>query len=288
MKLKLERPLAVFDLEATGLDVTNDRIVEIAILRINPDGSTHQYAKRVNPQMPIPEESSLIHGIYDKDVVTEKTFGELAPEIVDFLGDSDLVGYNSNKFDIPLLAEEFLRVGSSFDISSRKQIDVQNIFHKMEQRTLVAAYAFYCQKELVNAHQAMSDVIATWEVLQAQLEKYENIEGNVDFLAEFTKYGNLDILDFAGRIAINQKGEAVYNFGKHKGKTIREVAKIEPGYYGWMLDANFPLYTKQVLKKEMEKIKQENELKKADKKEPVIETEENLQAKLEALKNKFK
>lgn len=289
MKLKLERPLAVFDLEATGLDVTNDRIVEIAILRIDTDGSTHEYSKRVNPQMPIPEESSLIHGIYDKDVAEEKTFTELAPEIVDFLGDSDLAGYNSNKFDIPLLAEEFLRADSPFDISSRKQIDVQNIFHKMEQRTLVAAYAFYCQKELVNAHQAMSDVVATWEVLQAQLEKYDNIEGNVNFLAEFTKYGNLDILDFAGRIAVNEKGEAVYNFGKHKGKTIREVAKIEPGYYGWMLDANFPLYTKQVLKKEMEKIKQqENEHKKADKKSLVVETEEDLQAKLEALKNKFK
>jgi DNA polymerase-3 subunit epsilon len=288
MKLKLERPLAIFDLEATGLDVTNDRIVEIAILRIDKDGSTHEYSKRVNPQIPIPEEVSLIHGIYDKDVAKEKTFEELTPEIVDFLSDSDLAGYNSNKFDIPLLAEEFLRAGSSFDISSRKQIDVQNIFHKMEQRTLVAAYAFYCQKELVNAHQAMSDVVATWEVLQAQLEKYENIERNVDFLAEFTKYGNLDILDFAGRIAVNEKGEAVYNFGKHKGKTIREVNRIEPGYYGWMLDANFPLYTKQVLKKEMEKIKRENELKKNEEKSSVLEKEEDIQAKLEALKNKFK
>lgn len=288
MKLKLERSLAIFDLEATGLDVTNDRIVEIAILRIDKDGSTYEYSKRVNPQIPIPEEVSLIHGIYDKDVAGEKAFTDLASEIVDFLGDADLAGYNSNKFDIPLLAEEFLRAGSSFDISSRKQIDVQNIFHKMEQRTLVAAYAFYCQKELVNAHQAMSDVVATWEVLQAQLEKYDNIEGNVDFLAEFTKYGSLDILDFAGRIAINEKGDAVYNFGKHKGKTIREVNKIEPGYYGWMLDANFPLYTKQVLKKEMEKIKQENENKKANVIPPIVETEEDLQAKLEALKNKFK
>jgi DNA polymerase-3 subunit epsilon len=284
MKLQLQRPLAVFDLEATGLDVTNDRIVEIAILRIDVDGSTHQYTRRVNPQIPIPEETSLIHGIYDKDIVNEKTFTELAPEIAEFLGDADLAGYNSNKFDIPMLAEEFLRAGNSFDIASRKQVDVQNIFHKMEQRTLVAAYAFYCNKELNNAHQAMADVEATWEVLQAQLEKYENIEGNIEFLSNFTRSGNLDLLDFAGRLAINEKGEGVYNFGKHKGKTIREVSLIEPGYYGWMLDANFPLYTKQVLKKEMEKIKQQNQ----PKSEVTKETEGDLQAKLEALKNKFK
>lgn len=285
MKLKLERPLAVFDLEATGLDVTNDRIVEIAILRIDTDGSTHQYAKRVNPEMPIPNDSSLIHGIYDKDVQQEKTFTELAPDIADFLGNSDLAGYNSNKFDIPMLAEEFLRSGHVFDISSRKHVDVQNIFHKMEQRTLVAAYAFYCQKELKNAHQAMADVTATWEVLQAQLEKYGNIEGNVQFLADFSKAGNFDLLDFAGRIAVNEKGEAVYNFGKHKGKTIREVNRIEPGYYGWMLDANFPLYTKQVLKKEMEKIKEEQT---AKKNQQPKEDDGDIQSKLEALKNKFK
>lgn len=285
MKLQLKRPLAVFDLEATGLDVTNDRIVEIAILRVDTDGSTHEYTRRVNPQVPIPEEVSLIHGIYDKDVENEKTFPELASEIEAFLGDADLAGYNSNKFDIPLLAEEFLRAGSTFDISARKLVDVQNIFHKMEQRTLVAAYAFYCQKELTNAHQAMTDVVATWEVLQAQLEKYDNIEGNVEFLADFTRSGNFDLLDFAGRIAVNEKGEAVYNFGKHKGKTIREVSQMEPGYYGWMLDANFPLYTKQVLKKEMEKIRQEQAQQRQENKK---EDEADLQAKLEALKNKFK
>lgn len=285
MKLQLKRPLAVFDLEATGLDVTNDRIVEIAILRIDTDGSTHEYSRRVNPQVPIPEETSLIHGIYDKDVADEKTFTELAPEIESFLGNADLAGYNSNKFDIPMLAEEFLRAGSSFDISARKLVDVQNIFHKMEQRTLVAAYAFYCQKELTNAHQAMADVTATWEVLLAQLEKYDNLEGTVDFLADFTRSGNFDLLDFAGRIAVNEKGEAVYNFGKHKGKTIREVSLLEPGYYGWMLDANFPLYTKQVLRKEMEKIRQEQVQKKQEQKQ---EDESDLQAKLEALKNKFK
>lgn len=287
MKLNLKRPLAIFDLEATGLDVTNDRIVEIAILKVNVDGSTEEFSRRVNPQIPIPTEVSLIHGIYDADVANEKNFTELAPEVAAFLGDADLAGYNSNKFDIPLLAEEFLRAGLSIDISTRNFVDVQNIFHKMEQRTLVAAYAFYCQKELVNAHNAMADVVATWEVLQAQLERYENLEGKVEFLADFTKVGNMDILDFAGRIAVNEQGEAVYNFGKHKGKTIREVAVIEPGYYGWMLDANFPLYTKQVLKREMDKIKQSQQKAQPDRKTEV-ESEEDIKAKLEALKNKFK
>lgn len=287
MKLKLQRPLAVFDLEATGLDVTNDRIVEIAILRIDTDGSTHEFSSKVNPEMEIPEETSLIHGIYNKDVENEKTFTQLALEIEEFLGDADLAGYNSNKFDVPMLAEEFLRAGSSFDISSRKLVDVQNIFHKMEQRTLVAAYKFYCDKELKNAHQAMADVNATWEVLQAQIEKYEDIEGNVEFLADFTRVGNFDLLDFAGRLAINEKGEAIYNFGKHKGKTIKEVMKLEQGYYGWMLEANFPLYTKQVLKREMEKIKQEGFQEKRQIQQEK-EEEGDLQAKLEALKNKFK
>lgn len=287
MKLNLKRPLAIFDLEATGLDVTNDRIVEIAILKVNVDGSTEEFSRRVNPLIPIPNEVSLIHGIYDADVANEKNFTELAPEVAAFLGDADLAGYNSNKFDIPLLAEEFLRAGLSIDISTRNFVDVQNIFHKMEQRTLVAAYAFYCQKELVNAHNAMADVVATWEVLKAQLERYENLEGEVEFLADFTKVGNMDILDFAGRIAVNEKGEAVYNFGKHKGKTIREVAVIEPGYYGWMLDANFPLYTKQVLKREMDKIKQSQQKARPERKTEV-ESEEDIKAKLEALKNKFK
>lgn len=282
MKLNLKRPLAIFDLEATGLDVTNDRIVEIAILRVDIDGTTHEYTHKVNPGCPIPEEVSRIHGIYDKDVANEPTFKDLAPEIEAFIGDADLAGYNSNKFDIPLLAEEFLRAESNFDIASKKQIDVQNIFHKMEQRTLVAAYKFYCDKDLTDAHQAMADVRATWEVLQAQLERYETIKGDVDFLADFTRVGNFDILDFAGRIAVNERGEAVYNFGKHKGRTLLDVSISEPGYYGWMLDANFPLYTKQVLRREMEKIRQkQQEQRNASK-------QESMQDKLEALKNKFK
>lgn len=285
MKLTLNRPLAVFDLETTGVDVTNDRIVEIAILKVHPDGSTEEFLKRVNPEMPIPNESSEIHGIYDADVANEPTFTQLAESVAAFIGDSDLAGYNSNKFDIPVLAEEFLRANSTFDISARKFVDVQNIFHKMEQRTLVAAYAFYCQKELKNAHSALYDASATWEVLKAQMEKYPDLNPNIEWLADFSKAGNFELLDFAGRIAINDKQEAIYNFGKHKGKTIREVARIEPGYYGWMLDANFPLYTKQVLRKEMEKIKQESEAFKQRKKEEDAKAMEN---KLEALKNKFK
>ncbi len=284
MKLTLNRPLCVFDIEATGLDVTNDRIVEIAMLKINVDGSTSEYIQRVNPTIPIPLESSEIHGIYDKDIVNEPTFQEIVKVLVDFIGDADLAGYNSNKFDIPMLAEELLRAKSDFDVSNRKFVDVQNIFHKMEQRTLVAAYAFYCNKDLTNAHNAMADTLATWEVLKAQVERYENIEPTVDFLSHFSQGGNFELLDFAGRLAVNDKGEGMYNFGKHKGRTIREVARVEPGYYGWMLDANFPLYTKQMLKKEMDKIKAEGDVehsKGAKSKNITID-------QLEALKNKFK
>lgn len=274
--IQLTKPLAFFDLETTGLDVTNDRIIEIAILKMNPDGSKEHYSKRVNPEMPISKESSEITGISDADVQDCPTFKELAPEIAAFIGDADLAGYNSNKFDIPVLAEEFLRAESDFDMSARKFIDVQNIFHKMEQRTLAAAYQFYCQQELVNAHAAMADVEATQEVFAAQLERYENLEKNIDFLADFTRAGNNEILDFAGRIARNDKGEAVYNFGKHKGKSIEQVNQEEPGYYGWMLSANFPLYTKKVLKDEMERLKAKNV------------PAGNFDDKLNALKHKFK
>lgn len=275
--IQLTKPLAFFDLETTGLDVTNDRIIEIAILKMNPDGSKDHYSKRVNPEMPISPESSEITGISDADVHDCPTFKELAPEVAAFIGDADLAGYNSNKFDIPVLAEEFLRAESDFDMSARKFIDVQNIFHKMEQRTLAAAYQFYCQQELVNAHAAMADVEATQEVFAAQLERYENLEKNIDFLSNFSRLGNNEILDFAGRIARNDKGEAVYNFGKHKGKSMEQVGQEEPGYYGWMLSANFPLYTKKVLKDEMERIKKKN-----------APSPENFGDQLSALKDKFK
>lgn len=275
--IQLSKPLAFFDLETTGLDVTNDRIIEIAILKMNPDGSKDHYSKRVNPEMPISPESSEITGISDADVKDCPTFKELAPEVAAFLGDADLAGYNSNKFDIPVLAEEFLRAESDFDMSARRFIDVQNIFHKMEQRTLAAAYQFYCQRDLVNAHAALADVEATQEVFEAQLMRYDILEKNIDFLADFTRVGNNEILDFAGRIARNDKGEAIYNFGKHKGKSIEQVNLEEPGYYGWMLSANFPLYTKKVLRDEMERIKKKN-----------APSTENFGDQLSALKDKFK
>ena len=282
MSLILKRPLAIFDLETTGTNITSDRIVEIAIVKILPDFSELNYCKQVNPEMPIPLEISKIHGIYDTDIVDAPTFKDIAAEVTAFIGDADLAGYNSNKFDIPVLAEELMRVGSDFDISTRKFVDVQNIFHKMEQRTLAAAYQFYCNKTMENAHNALYDTQATWEVLKSQLERYESLSGDIDSLSEFSKAGNYNLLDFAGRLAVNEKGEAIYNFGKHKGKTIKEIATQEPGYYGWMLDADFPLYTKQCLRKEMEKIKAEKEsFHKGG-------NDDSLSKKLEALKNKFK
>ena len=275
--LNLQKSLAFFDLETTGLDVTNDRIIEIGILKMNPDGSQERYEKRINPEIPISKESSEITGISDDDVKDCPTFAQVAQEIADFIGDADLAGYNSNKFDIPVLAEEFLRVESDFDMSARRFVDVQNIFHKMEQRTLAAAYQFYCNQDLSNAHSAMADIEATQQVFIAQLVKYENLKKDIDFLAEFTRTGNHEILDFAGRVARNDKGEAIYNFGKHKGKSLEQVDQEEPGYYGWMLNANFPLYTKKVLKDEMEKIKEKRQLQKTEK----------IENKLDALKNKF-
>jgi len=282
MNLKLERPLAIFDLETTGINITSDRIVEIAIIKVHPDGKEENYCQRVNPQMPIPKLVSEIHGIYDQDVLNEPTFGQIAQQVVEFIGNADLAGYNSNKFDIPVLAEELMRVGSDFDISQRKFVDVQNIFHKMEQRTLAAAYQFYCKKNIENAHNALYDAKATWDVLKAQLEMYQTLSNDIPYLSEFSKAGNFNLLDFAGRLAYNENNEAVYNFGKHKGKTIKEISLIEPGYYGWMLDADFPLYTKQCLRKEMEKIKKEKEG------HGKQDEEENIVKKLEELKNKFK
>jgi len=277
MNIKLQKSLAIFDLEATGLDITNDRIVEIAVVKIAPDGTTTNFNKRVNPQIPIPKMVSEIHGIYDEDVANEPTFKEILPELETFLTDCDFAGYNSNKFDLPMLAEEMLRAESNFDLSACQHIDVQNIFHKMEQRTLIAAYKFYCQKELNNAHNALADAQATWEVLDAQISHYDELSDDVDFLAQFSRHNDMDRADFAGRLAYNKKGDVVYNFGKHKNKTIADVSKIEPGYYGWMLDADFPLYTKQVLRKEMERIKQAN-----------MPPQQSFEDKLSALQNKFK
>lgn len=280
MNLTLQRPFAVFDLETTGINVTQDRIVEIAIIKVHPDGTEEEYYKRVNPQMPIPKESSEIHGIYDADIKDSPIFDALADELAAFIGDADLAGYNSNKFDIPVLAEEFLRCNHPFDIRSRKFVDVQNIFHKMEQRTLAAAYQFYCQQNMENAHNALYDTRVTLDVFRAQLKRYEDLAKSVEGLAEFSRQGNVEWYDFAGRLAKNAKGQVMYNFGKHKGKTVEDIFDSEPGYYGWMLDADFPLYTKQLLREEMERIKAS---KRAVKQQP----ETNIEDKLAALKNKF-
>ncbi len=258
MKLNLNRPLAFFDLETTGVNVGADRIVEIAILKAMPDGSEQIKTLRINPEMPIPLQSSLIHGIYDKDIANEPTFKGVAQELSDFIGDADLAGYNSNRFDIPVLLEEFLRAGVDFDMSDRKFVDVQNIFHQMEQRTLRAAYKFYCDKDIVNAHSAEADITATYHVLLAQIERYKDtdfedkqgniskpVQNNVEALHIFTNMNKP--VDFAGRMVFNENDEEIFNFGKHKGKTVEQVFDTEPSYYAWMKQGDFPLYTKKKL-----------------------------------------
>jgi len=287
MKYKSDKSLVVFDIESTGLDVSQDRIIELGMLKITPDGEELEYLKRINPTIPISEESREITGITNEDVKDAPTFKDLAQEIADFIGDADLSGFNSNKFDIPLLAEEFLRVNIDFDISNRRFIDVQNIFHKKEQRTLVAAYQFYCKKDLTNAHSAMADTRATYEILMAQLERYTDLDPSPDFLSDFSKNTKHEIIDFAGRLARNKNGEAIYNFGKHKGKTIAEVDLTEPGYYGWMLNSNFPLYTKEILKKEMAQIKANRLQKSKSSANTKNAPKDDLSSKLDALKSKF-
>jgi DNA polymerase III subunit epsilon len=283
MKLSLSRPFVMLDLETTGLDISKDRIVEIGMLKREIDGSESEYYKRVNPTIPISAESSVITGITDEMVSGEPTFADLADEIADFIGDADLGGYNSNKFDIPVLAEEFLRCQHRFDIRARKLVDVQNIFHKMEQRTLAAAYQFYCNQQMENAHNAMYDTRVTMDVFKAQLERYNELADNIQDLSDFSRQGNMELADFAGRLAKNKDGKITYNFGKHRGKTVAEVAETEPGYFGWMMDADFPLYTKQLLREEMERIKTERRDKRAPKEDSL-----SIEEKLKALQNKFK
>lgn len=266
--LHLKRPLVIFDLETTGTDLSKDRIVEIAMIKVHPDGSVEKKPEHrgaahrllINPEMPIPLESSLIHGIYDEDVAGKPTFKQYAKGMSAFLDNCDLGGYNSNRFDVPFLAEEFLRAGVDFDLESRHLIDVQNIFHKMEQRTLRAAYHFYCGKTLEGAHEALPDTEATLEVLLAQLERYANavvtisdtetvgpVPWDMGELADFCQ--RQPFADPAGRFVYDSEGAVQFNFGQHKGKNVSDVLKENPGYFGWMMGADFPAYTKKVLQR---------------------------------------
>ena len=258
MELNLTKPIVFIDLETTGINITADRIVEISMLKIMPDGKKDVHTHLINPTIPIPPETTAIHGISNEDVKDAPTFAEMASNFVQFIGNADLAGYNAIKFDFPLLVEEFLRVGIDFDLRARRLVDVQNIFHKMESRTLSAAYRFYCNESLENAHTAEADTVATYEILKAQLDRYESteytekggkkiipIENNIKTLSEFSYYNQS--ADLVGQIIFNQNNAEVFNFGKHKGKKVEEVFRTEPAYYDWMMKAEFPLSTKKLI-----------------------------------------
>ena len=244
MPLQLSRPLAVIDLETTGVNLTIDRIVEIAIVKVQPDGNRIVKRKLVNPLMPIPKASSDVHGITDDMVKDAPSFKQIANEICQFLDHCDMAGYNSNRFDLPLLVEEFLRAGLEFDMSNRHLLDVQKLYHMMEPRNLSAAYKFYCDKNLENAHSAEVDAIATFEVLESQLQRYPQVGSTVESVIKFT--GQEQIVDFARRFVM-ENGIEIFNFGKHKGRAVTEVLKAEPQYYDWMMKGDFPMHTKQKL-----------------------------------------
>lgn len=245
MNLKLNKPICFFDLETTGINVAKDRIVEIAVLKVFPNGNKESYTWRVNPGVPIPKEAAAIHKITDEMVANEPLFKELAPKVYALINDSDLAGFNSNRFDIPLLAEEFLRAEIDFDLKKALAVDVQTIFHKMEKRTLEAAYKFYCGKDLIDAHSAAADTEATYEVLLGQLEKYPTLKNDISFLADFSSHK--DRADFAGFIVYDDAGKEIFSFGKYRGKRVTEVLEKDSGYFGWLQNADFPLYTKKVL-----------------------------------------
>ncbi len=245
MELNLKKPICFFDIESTGVNVVRDRIVEICVLKIFPNGNRESRTWLVNPGMPIPPNVIAIHGISDEKVANEPTFKELAHRIYDMIKDADLAGYNSNKFDIPMLAEEFLRAEVDFDFSKKRAVDVQNIFHKKEQRTLSAAYRFYCDKVLEDAHTAEADTIATYEILKSQLDRYDDLENNVDFLADYSN--RFRAADYAGFIILNDDDVECFSFGKYKNQPVEDVLDKDPGYYGWIQNAEFPLYTKKVL-----------------------------------------
>ena len=264
MKLNLTKPIIFFDLETTGVQVGHDHVIEICLHRVMPDGTTDTRVERIRPvdqeghTVHIPEQTTAVHGITDADVADKPTFKELAPSLIDYIGNADLAGYNSNKFDVPLLVEEFLRAGYDFDLSKRRLVDVQNIFHQMEQRTLVAAYKFYCGKDLEHAHSAAADTIATYEVLQAQLDRYKGVDykdrfghisqpvvNDIAALSNFTS--NSQWADLVGHIGSDAHHREVFNFGKHKGESVERVFEQEPSYYDWMMKSDFPLSTKKVI-----------------------------------------
>ncbi len=245
MELKLNRPICFFDLETTGIDISKDRIVEISVLKVFPNGNKESKTWLVNPEMPIPAATTAVHGITDEKVANEPTFNELAPTVYSMIKDSDLAGFNSDRFDIPLLAEEMLRAGVDFDMKGRVSVDVQTIFHKMEERTLSAAMKFYCGQSLENAHSAEADTNATYEIFKAQLQRYPELDTDIKSLSEFTT--RKKSVDFAGFIVMDKDNEECFSFGKHKGVKVHKVLDTEPGYFGWIQNADFPLYTKKVL-----------------------------------------
>jgi len=245
MELNLRKPLVVLDLETTGVSIASDRIVEFSALKVSPGGAEEWLTLRINPGIPISPEATRVHGITDADVANEPHFKDVAKKIAAFFEGCDLAGFNSMKFDIPILCEEFLRVNVDFNPARHRYVDVQVIFHKKEQRTLGAAYKFYCQKDLENAHSAQADTAATYEILKAQLDRYPDLENDIEKLSTFSAFNNN--CDLAGRIVMNEQGTEVFNFGKHKGKPVEQVLKEEPSYYSWMMNGDFPLNTKQVL-----------------------------------------
>ena len=244
MKLNLKRPIIFFDLETTGVDTSKDRIVEISMIKVMPDGEEIIKTRRINPEMPIPPEATEVHHITDEDVKDCPTFRQIAKSLYQFMLGCDFGGFNSNRFDLPMLVEEFLRAGVDVDFKNRKFIDVQNIFHQMEQRTLVAAYKFYCDKDLTEAHSAEADTLATYEVLKAQLDRYDILENDIEALAKFSSRG--ETADYAGRIGYNEMGDEVFTFGKHKDRVVSEIFATDPSYYAWLMNGDFPAYTKKI------------------------------------------
>jgi DNA polymerase-3 subunit epsilon len=245
MQLNLKRPIIFFDLETTGVDTARDRIVEISLVKVMPDGEKIIKTRRLNPEMHIPEEATAVHHITDEDVKDCPTFRQVAKSLAQFLEGCDFGGFNSNRFDLPVLVEEFMRAGVEVDFKRRHFVDVQNIFHKMEQRTLVAAYKFYCGKDLEAAHSAEADTLATYEVLEAQLDRYPDLKNDIAALAEFSTRN--DCVDYAGRILYNEKREEVFGFGKYRGMKVEEVFRKDPSYYAWLMNGDFSLYTKKVV-----------------------------------------